>query len=313
MPRGTVIQHCIKRKAGTTAALILLITCLSAAPVEASPERSAWRYDVAVTSFHLPEATLDAGGKTNLTSYHFKADARRRINSGSSIGFVFRYGYYDREFSGGGFAALQPWGDTQRLALNTLFLAHLNDEWTYGIRPFVSSFSESGDINSDTVSYGVSIAAVSHWTSDRHLGLGIRAAHGIDGETKLLPFVIVNWRFNDQWRIRNPSEPDLIGAAGLELNYQPGERWELSLLGVYHSPDFRLDESGLAPGGIGEHEGAVALARVNRRWESGLILKGYLGVVIGGTLEVRDARDRVVARTDYDTAPLAGIALERSF
>lgn len=309
-----MIQHCISRKAGTAATSILLLAGLSGtAPAEASSERSAWRYDLAVTSFHLPEADLDAGGKTELNSYHFEADVRRRINSGSSIGLTFSYGYYDREFSGGGFAALQPWGDTQRLALNTSFLVHLNDEWTYGIRPYVSSFSESGDINSDTVSYGVSVAAVSHWTSDRHLGLGIRAAHGIDGETKLLPFVIVNWRFNDQWQIRNPSEPDLIGAAGLELNYQPGERWELSLLGVYHSPDFRLDKNGLAPGGLGEHEGVIALARVNRRWESGLTLKGYLGAVIGGTLEVRDARDRVVARTDYDTAPLAGIALERSF
>lgn len=292
----------------------LLIGLTGMAFADASPTQSAWRYDMSIASFHLPEADLDSGGRTELTTYHFEAGVRRRITSGFSTGLTFNYGYYDRGFSGDrGFGALRPWDDSERLGLNASFLIHPDENWSYGIRPFVASFSEGGDISDESLSYGVALAAVSHRSSDRHLGLGVRITNRIDNSVKIIPLVVVNWRFNDHWQLSNPSEPDLIGAGGLELEFKPNDRWKFALLGAYHSPDFRLDGDGPAPGGIGEHEGTTILARVNRRWASGFVFKGYLGAVVDGALEIRDAEGRTIARSRYDTSPLAGLAVEKSF
>lgn len=297
---------------------LILLACLAGltgtALADASSGRDAWRYNLSVATFHLPETGLDAGGKTALTTYHFQAGVKRRIMRGADFGLVFSYGHYDRRFSGAdGFAALRPWDDIGRVGLNASLRVHASDIWTFGVRPFISSFSESGNVDSDSLSYGVALAVASRLSSDRHIGLGMRVADQIDDSVKVIPFVVVDWRFNNHWRLRNPSEPGLIGSAGLKLGYEPGNQWEFAVIGVYHSPEFRLDERGVAPGGIGEHDGIIGLVRLDRRWGPDLTFKGYVGAVFEGSLKVRDAEGRLVARSDFDTTALAGLALEKSF
>lgn len=296
---------------------IVILACSAVLPgsglAESASDKDldAWRYELSVVSFHAPETSLDGGGETQFSSYHLQARARRRIARGVSANLTLNYGYFDEKFSGGGFGALQPWDDTQRFGLSTRFLIHSSEKWSWGIRPFASSFSESGNINSDTLRFGIAVAAISHWSPARHLGVGIKLTNRLDDTTKVVPFLAVSWRLNDYWRLRNPSEPELVGATGLELAYTPESHWRLSALGMFLSSEFRLDNDGLAPGGLGQREGAVGLLSLNRHWSSGLSLKGYVGVLSNGTLEVRDAADRLIARSDYDTTPLIGLALEK--
>lgn len=294
---------------------VLFTPAVLANSAEVEPAKDAgWRHSLAAASFHMPRTNLDQGGESELTSYHFQAGAKRRINRAMSLGVKLSYGYHEREFTGSdGFAALEPWGDTTRVGFTGALLVHSNGGLSYGLRPFVNTFSETGDLNSDTLSYGTGLAVVSRLSRDHRLGIGARLSREIDGSVGVKPFVLVDWRFNEHWELRNPSEPDVVGAAGLELNFKPNDDWRIAVAGVYHSTEFRLDDQGVAPAGIGKNSGLIAFLRVDRKWSSGLEMKGYLGATFNGKLEVEDAEGRRLARTDYDTMPLAGLALEKSF
>ncbi len=69
---------------------LILLACLAGltgtALADASSGRDAWRYNLSVATFHLPETGLDAGGKTALTTYHFQAGVKRRITRGAAFG-----------------------------------------------------------------------------------------------------------------------------------------------------------------------------------------------------------------------------------
>jgi len=275
---------------------------------------NGWRYGLAVSSFHLDTADIDAGGQTGLRSYHLQARARRHIGAALSVGVGFNYSHHQRRFSGpAGFGSLRPWGDTTRIGASTLFLAHTGNTWSLGVRPFISTFSESGNLESDSLSFGTLLAGIARFGDDRRIAFGGRIARDLDGSLDLTPLITVDWRINDQWMLANPSEPDTVGNKGLELVYLPNPDWEMALGGVYHSARFLLDDKGIAPGGIGEHEALIAFARLARKLRSGLRLKGYIGAAFHGRLSVEDAGGETVAQSDYDTMPLAGVSLETRF
>lgn len=283
-------------------------------PADTRSENAAWRYKVEVSTFRSDSSDVDGGGETDVTSYQLQAIAKRDLRSNLSVGAGFSYSYHERRFTGAGdFVSLRPWGDTSRLATSASMVVHGSKFWSLGLRPFVSTFSESGDIESDSVSYGMAAAVVARPAADRHIGFGVRLADGIDGDLDLKPVLIVDWRLSDRWRLANPSEPDALGSAGLELVHLPANDWRLALGGVYHSAKFLLDNRGFAPGGIGEHEALIMFARVEKKWPSGLNVKGYIGAAFGGTLTVENADGITIAQSDYDTMPLAGVSLETSF
>jgi len=75
------------------------------------------------------------------------------------------------------------------------------------------------------------------------------------GETKGFPYIAVDWKITDDLRLSNPFARALR-PAGLELSYGSliaGDRGG----GAYRSFRFRLDDSGVAPNGVGELESTV--------------------------------------------------------
>lgn len=281
---------------------------------EARSNNEDWRYKFEVSAFQTDSANVDGGGQTDVTTYQLQAGAKRKLRPSVSLGAGFSYSHHERRFTGAGdFASLRPWGDTTRLEVSTSVIVHASELWSIGLRPFFNTFSETGNIESDSVSYGTALAGILRLADDRHLGVGARLSDSIDGGLDLSPVLVFEWRFNDQWLLSNPSEPDALGSAGLELVHVPADNWQLGLGGVYQSAKFLLDDQGVAPGGIGEHEALIVFARVGRKWSSGLTLKGYLGAAFEGTLTVQRADGTTLAQSDYDTTPLAGVSVEASF
>ena len=129
----------------------------------------------------------------------------------------------------------------------------------------------------------------------------------------MFPFVAVDWRFNEKWRLSNPFEADVLGPAGLELSYTFNQRWYLGGGGVYRSFRFRLDDEGVAPNGIGENEGIVSFLRLHRSGDSGLDLDIYVGATLDGRLELKDSEGAKLASSDYDTAPFVALTFSGEF
>jgi len=279
----------------------------------ATEDGGTWHYSTSATLLHQPEVDLDNGGKTRSGGYHLRAAGRHRTSDAAALGISLYYDYNDRDFTGGGFAAINPWEQTHRLGVSASLNARSRFGWSYSVRPFVQWFSEAGTLDKDAMRYGTAAAVLTGLSRHKRIGAGMRVYRDIDGDTGIAPIVIIDWRLNDRWTLGNPREADFTAPAGLEIRYHDGGNWRFGLAGVYHSEEFRLDEAGAAPGGIGENEGLLSFLRITRQWGSALSVHGYLGAVFAGELQVEDADGVRLAASDHDTAPFAALSLEGRF
>jgi len=290
--------------------------CTPALPAFAAADGkgSAWEYSVDAATARVPGVDLDGGGRTSLSSVHLRAGARRSMGPGSFAGFGIKYDRFDRDFSGStGFAALTPWDTVHGFAISGALNQRIGRRWSVGVWPFVEWASESGDLDSDALSYGSTLAVVTALDRDKRIGLGASISHDIDNDTSVRPIFILDWKINEQWSVSNPRRASFAAPAGLAVNYHRNKAWQFALAGVYDSSDFRLDDTGFAAGGIGERDGILAYLRVTRVLSPGLSINGYAGAVFNGELEVRDSTGRLIASSDYDSAPLAALSVEGRF
>ena len=102
------------------------------------------------------------------------------------------------------------------------------------------------------------------------------------------PFLIVDWRIYDCWRLVNPLSSGPTGPAGLELNYRFDGNWTAGIGAAYRSLRFRLSDTGPVRNGVGEERGVPVFVHVTRRLGNEMALYFYGGVVAGGSLRVEN-------------------------
>lgn len=283
-------------------------------PAAGSNDEKLWDYSVSTTALRTAEVDLNAGGTTQVSSYHIRAGVDRQIGSASELGARFSYDFLDREFSStGGPGALRHLARTNRMGIAGSFAQRTRFGWSYGVRPFVSWAFESGAFSEDAMSYGAALAMVTGLSGDKRIGTGARVSRNMEDDIKVSPILIVHWEINDYWTIANPREANFTSPAGVELRYAGGEDWWVALAGIYHSEEFRLDGRGDAPGGIGESSSFLSYVRVTYRWAPAIRMNGYIGAIFNGELEVEDAAGDRVASSKYDTASFLALSIEGTF
>ncbi|MBL9060209.1 MAG: hypothetical protein JNK88_09330, partial [Mangrovicoccus sp.] len=100
-----------------------------------------------------------------------------------------------------------------------------------------------------------------------------------------------------------------VGASegpGIGLSYQTSETLDLGLAARYESTQFRLDDSGIAPDGIGEFRAVPVVLTLDWRPNPGVSVSAFAGVETGGEMTLRDEDGRIVQQSDVDTAAVLG-------
>lgn len=275
---------------------------------------SPWEYSLAAAAARVSESDLDSGGRTGMTSYHLRGAADRSVGSSMVLGINMNYDTYHYDFSENeGFAALEPWDRRSRLGVTGSLRERTRYGWSYGVRPFVTWSSESGELEPDAMSYGLAMAVLAGTSKDRRLGVGASVSRDLDDSVDIAPVIILDWAIDENWTIGNPRETHFMVPAGLEVGYRSGKTWRFAVGGVYQSSEFRLDDRGLAPGGIGETSGILSFVRVTRQWPFGFTVNAFVGAIFNGELTVEDAGGAKVVSDKYDTAPVAAVSVEGNF
>ncbi len=271
-------------------------------------------YEVSVSPLYQSKVNIDGGGEFKLSSLFLRFKARQSVSSTTSVGLNLKYDLDDYDFSGTTeFGGAQPWNDVRRFGIGVPVFTRFENNWSLGISPSVDWLQEDGADSGDSLSYGATTFVFKSLTRDKRLGLGAGIFRTVDDDTRIFPFIAVDWRFNERWRLSNPFEADALGPAGLELTYSFNDRWHLGGGGVYRSFRFRLDREGVAPNGIGENKGIVSYLRLKREAESGLEVDFYAGAILNGELELKDSNGNELASSGFDTAPFAAITLSVEF
>jgi len=255
----------------------------------------------------------DAGdSRFDLSSYLVKLDknlvqSRKMIlNLGAS--FVVS----DYSFSG---PPADPWSDPWKTirSADTGLIVILPTEgnWTYLLAATLGWMWEEGADAAEGQVQGIIAAATYAFTGDRQLGVGVGVFEGLE-ENMIFPYAAVSWKFNEKLSLSNPLRVGPAGPAGLELNYDASDRWQIGGGVADRSFRFRLDDEGIVPDGIGEMTGVLTWVRASRRASPKVMVDIYAGAILSGEVSMEDSGGRELENDSFGTVPLAAVTLELS-
>ncbi len=296
-------------KQWVSAAMVMLALCLVSDKVwaeeKSSPVPDAFRPSLSITPYYQGSAGLNGGGSFSAASAITRLIVNNRLGDSGFWSLVLNYDYTDYRFSDvNAFGGQAPWNNVQRVGLTVPFNL-ISGKWGWLIAPSVDTFRETGADWNESLTYGAIFSGARRFSRGR-LGLGLGVFNRLE-EVRAFPFVAVDWRLSENWRLTNPLAAGPTGPAGLEAKYAFGDGWELGAGGAYRNVRFRLNESGPIANGIGEERGMVAFVHLSRAVDRRVSLDFYAGAIFEGQLKVEDSNGNSLSDVDFDTAPLVGL------
>jgi hypothetical protein len=288
------------------APLILVFAAALATAGAAQAQQSGWRPFVSVTPVYQGKGQLDGGGHYSAGSAIIRAGASSDLGRGSRAGVTLNYDYTDYFFSDPvRFGGAAPWNIVQRYGVSGLLSFGLRDGWGVGIAPSFDWFRENGAEAGKAFTWGGIVSATKRFDDGNRFGFGMGVFDGIE-KTSIFPFLLVDWRISDRWRVVNPLPAGPTGPAGLEIEYRLVGGWNIGLGAAWRNTRFRLNKDGAVPNGIGEERGVPLFLRATRALGELQSLNLYAGLVTNGQLRVEDSSGNEMRRVDFNATPIIG-------
>jgi hypothetical protein len=266
-----------------------------------------------ITGVNTFNTDLDSGGDFHFAAGIVSGRVTRQFTTQFSAGITLRYDFQDWKFgSPSAFGGQAPWKYLNAPTVTVDLSYALQPDLLIGVTPLIGWGYESGAGGGNALIYGGIVSATKVFSPSLVLGVGAGVVRQID-ETKVFPFLIINWQIDDHWRLANPFAAGPAGGAGVELAYAPDDRWEFAIGGAYRLYRFRLNDSGPAPRGVGENRFIPLFARITRNLGPKTHIDLYAGGSVYGRLSVDNSNGNGFAQDDYKTAPAIGITLAHRY
>ncbi|XZG69121.1 hypothetical protein ACTSKR_10700 [Chitinibacteraceae bacterium HSL-7] len=280
----------------------LLATLLATMACHAAAEA---RFSLDVAPIWQADSDLDGGGKVSSNSVKAGASAWSSLNERWSAGATVSYTHLNWSFSEQSqWGQNGPWGDAALGNVGVQLTYRADNSWFFSVAPSVGFAAEQG-ANRKAL-WGGTASATKAFSRDLKLGLGVAAYDNID-ETKVYPFLIVDWQINDHWKLANPFAAGPTGPAGLELSYQQGS-WDVGAGGAMRSYRFRLnDRNPNAAGGIGEESALPLFLRFGYAPTDNLRVDLYVGGLFDHQYDVADRDGNLLTSDSTDVSPVFAI------
>jgi hypothetical protein len=248
------------------AALLCVIQSSGVASAQGGPPDRNVGFQVPFGVAHMSGAGMEGGGDVSSTRWFTEPGARYTGGDWGWAAFAIGYGETSYDFSGG--AALggdKPWGTIRDLRLSLPIYIKSGTRSEVFIIPSLRYNAESGASLSDGQSWGA-LAGVAWNVSDRlRIGPGVGWFSSLAGSDTFIPVLLVDWQFAERWSLTTGEGFGATQGPGLTVNWQASDDWQIGLTARYESVQFRLDDNGPAPGGVGEDEFIPIV--LGARWE----------------------------------------------
>ena len=288
--------------------LMLLPVCASVARAQPS---EGWATRIDGLAVAQNDAELSGGGSFSANRTFLRTGAIYTFGTGASVGVSTSLGQLDYDF---GRAVVQPWGDVRDYRLSLPVRMPVSSTASLFFSPQVRWDYERGASASDGRTYGA-FTGIAWRVSDR---LTIGPAFGAysqleDSGADVFPALLVDWDISDRWNLSTGAGVGATSGPGLRLSYQHTDVFSLSLSARAENIEFRLDDTGLAPGGVGEDESVPVVVSLDYAPNPGVALSLFAGAELDGELTAHDTTGAEISSQSYETAPIAGLALQLRF
>ena len=260
------------------------------------------------------DADLDNGTDFETRRYFTRLSTVRPIDERTSAGVVLSFGSLVYDFSSDDF---DPWGDIRDLRISVPVRFRAGESASVFISPQARWDYEKDASMSDGFTYGA-LAGVSWRINDSlAIGPGFGAFTQLeDSGLDFFPALLIDWQISDRWNLTTGSGLGATEGPGLTLNYNWDERLSFSLAWRYERIQFRLDDDGVAPGGVGEDENFPVVVSMQYDPNPNFSLAVFAGAKFDGKLTLENSSGQEIDRESYDmvdTVPIFGLAARWRF
>lgn len=312
----------------TRASIGLLLTLATLAPAQEGKEQPAASHAAAPAvppeSLHRPvewsvkvgtelgfNSNLDnAPGDVTVSRISAELGVAIPIATMAQLDLGFDYDYSRYDFTGAtAFIAgsSSPWQDVYRETITARFTQQHDRRLAWLVGGSLRFSAEEGGDVGNSVSGSAYGGALYHVSESLMLGGVLGVSTRLEKDPWLVLFPIVDWKIDPQWRLSNAGKP------GLHIFYSPSQRWTLSLGSWYDFRDFRLDDSGPVPGGVGRDESVPVQFGATFRPTGNMTIDLATGVRLWQSYEVLNSAGNTVSEIDADPAPFLSFSVGVKF
>ena len=263
----------------------------------------------------LPDFDLDSGGKASATLWQAAFSGNWQLDEAQRLGFSVTYGQQDWSFDQPqAWGVATPWDTLSRVSLSVPY-THINTStgWAYSLIPSVDFSSERDASSSDSFSYGLNAGIARFAARDKMIGGGVALWQRLDG-FQAFPFLLIDWKLSEHWRIANPFAVSVVGPAGVEAVWSPKPGFEMGFGATWREYEWRLATSNpVAPGGVLIDSTIPVYLRAETRFNESARLNLYLGAGVGGEFEFLDVNDNTVSTEEHSPMLLLGLTFTGQF
>lgn len=297
-------------------AALTLAALLFAMPAAAQQQNHGpWYFSIDGIGAHQSEADMtDSSGGFARDAWFVTAGVDYAWSQRDSVGVSVGGGAYIYDFNDeSGFGGGKPWHKVNdaRLTLSGRF--GIGQSGLLFIVPTVRFNGESGAGASDSRTFGIYAAAAWPIRDDLTIGPGFGVFSRLERSAKFFPILAIDWSITDRWNLSTGRGLASSQGPGLTLSYKLNDDWSFGLTGRFENVEFRLDDKGPAPGGIGRDHSMPLVFSARLTPNDKLNLTVLAGLAINGELKLKDSDGVTVEQTDYDPALLFGAAFEYRF
>ncbi len=261
----------------------------------------------------LFRTNLDAGGSYSVDRVGLELKVKTKIGQDWRVEGNLRYLLNDYDFNAVVGLGGDPWSDIHTLQMDVRFEWWTTNDIVVMFGPFVMWSRESGASWDRALTGGVFAGVMYVSSAQLAWGAGIGVSSQLEDSVLVYPILFLDWKFSSDMKLTSVAGPVGLAFTGIEWVWEFADHFEFGVGARYEFRRFRLDDSGFAPGGVGEETSIPFWGRLSYRFNDNFSVDVYAGVVAGGTFQVDDANGNRLGDDDSRLAPTLAIAFRVNF
>jgi len=252
---------------------------------------------------------IKSGGSFSITRFKAGVVVPVRLGDKFVLSSSVKYGLDSYTFDGIPSTWNNTWHNIDTLSVASILTWRLDDTWTVYGGGLLRWSAESGAAWGDAA-IGGGLAGFNYKVDDDlSLGAGLAVVGQIEDDNSVVPLITARWKFADNWRLDAGLTDVATYGYGVKVNWLFNKEFEFGFGAQVHKSRFRLATND----GVGQEESGTIYADCTWHWCPNVDFNGFFGIATGGQLRVDDSHGRELRSSEYDPAPVLGVAASVKF